>query len=203
MFASPTPSVARARRTGQPNARQSQPPRRTSTAIRTGTSRLNTPALRASVGPGHGSVAEDQDMMSEASYGTVTAAEVAGMPTYVKTPELTVTLSGHFPEEVRRILGSSGSYPWEWREHYQLIALQKATEMRRRVGSTSLLATRFWSLKRPVLFGTQPRQETSLAFLISPLNNVYREAMALQLVISFQHPAKSMILHIHSYPMCR
>lgn len=45
--------------------------------------------------------------MSEASFGTVTATEAAGTLTYVKTPELTVTLSGHFPEEVRRILGSS------------------------------------------------------------------------------------------------
>ncbi|KAG8764279.1 hypothetical protein FRC11_005083 [Ceratobasidium sp. 423] len=109
MFASPAPSVARARRAGQPNTRQSQQPRRTSATIRASASRLNTPALRASVGPGHGSVSEDQDMMSEASYGTAGASEAPGMPTYVKTPELTVTLSGHFPEEVRRILGSSES----------------------------------------------------------------------------------------------
>ncbi|KAF8710546.1 Non-repetitive/WGA-negative nucleoporin C-terminal, partial [Rhizoctonia solani] len=109
MFASPAPSVARARRAAQPNARQSQPPRRTSVAPRAGTSRLNTPAIRASIGPGHDSVSEDQDMRSEASYATVTAAEATGLPTYVKTPELTVVLSGHFPEEVRRILGSSES----------------------------------------------------------------------------------------------
>ncbi|ELU44750.1 replication factor C [Rhizoctonia solani AG-1 IA] len=97
------------RRAAQPNARQSQPPRRTSVAPRAGTSRLNTPAIRASIGPGHDSVSEDQDMRSEASYATVTAAEATGLPTYVKTPELTVVLSGHFPEEVRRILGSSES----------------------------------------------------------------------------------------------
>ncbi|CAE6375959.1 unnamed protein product [Rhizoctonia solani] len=109
MFASPAPSVARARRAAQPNLRQSQQPRRTSATIRAGTSRLTTPAHRASAGPGHGSTSEDLDMISEASFGTVTASEAAGMPTYVKTPELTVTLSGHFPEEVRRILGSSES----------------------------------------------------------------------------------------------
>lgn len=108
MFASPAPSAARSRRVAQPNARQNQQARRTSAAIRASTSRLTTPALRAS--HGHSTVSEDQDMTSEASFGTVTASEAAGTLTYVKTPELTVTLSGHFPEEVRRILGSSGSH---------------------------------------------------------------------------------------------
>ncbi|KAG9086775.1 hypothetical protein FS749_003384 [Ceratobasidium sp. UAMH 11750] len=46
-------------------------------------------------------------MASEASFGTVTASETAGNATYVKTPELTATFGGHFPEEVRRTLGSS------------------------------------------------------------------------------------------------
>jgi hypothetical protein len=105
MFASPAPSAARARRV-QPNARQNQQTRRTSAAIRASTSRLTTPAMRSSQGAG--SVSEDQDVMSEASFGTIAASETTGTLTYVKTPELTVTLSGHFPEEVRRILGSSG-----------------------------------------------------------------------------------------------
>ena len=104
MFASPAPSATRARRAAQPTIRQNQTARRTSAAIRASTSRLTTPAIRAS----HGSPSEDQDMLSEASFGTVIAPEAAGIPTYVKTPELTVTFNGHFPEEVRRTLGSSG-----------------------------------------------------------------------------------------------
>ncbi|KAF8610233.1 hypothetical protein BDV93DRAFT_517387 [Ceratobasidium sp. AG-I] len=103
MFASPAPSATRARRAAQPIIRQNQAARRTSAAIRASTSRLTTPAIRAS----HGSPSEDQDMLSEASFGTVTAPEAAGTPTYVKTPELSVTFNGHFPEEVRRTLGSS------------------------------------------------------------------------------------------------
>jgi hypothetical protein len=106
MFASPAPSAARSRRAIQPSIRQNQTSRRTSAAVRAGTSRLTTPALRAS--HGHGSPSEDQDMVSEASFGTVAASEAAGNATYVKTPELAVTFSGHFPEEVRRTLGSSG-----------------------------------------------------------------------------------------------
>ncbi|KAG8747270.1 hypothetical protein FRC12_014119, partial [Ceratobasidium sp. 428] len=106
MFASPAPSAARARRAAQPAARQSQTSRRTSAAIRASTSRLNTPAIRGAYGHGSPSV-EDQDMASEASFGTVTASEAAGHATYVKTPELTVMFGGHFPEEVRRTLGSS------------------------------------------------------------------------------------------------
>ncbi|KAG8684682.1 hypothetical protein FRC09_015237, partial [Ceratobasidium sp. 395] len=106
MFASPAPSAARARRAAQPAARQSQTSRRTSAAIRASTSRLTTPAIRGAYGHGSPSV-EDQDMASEASFGTVTASEAAGHATYVKTPELTVMFGGHFPEEVRRTLGSS------------------------------------------------------------------------------------------------
>ncbi|KAG8747615.1 hypothetical protein FRC10_000157 [Ceratobasidium sp. 414] len=106
MFASPAPSAARARRAAQPGTRQNQASRRTSAAIRASSSRLTTPALRGSYGHGSPSV-EDQDMASEASFGTVTASENAGNATYVKTPELTVTFGGHFPEEVRRTLGSS------------------------------------------------------------------------------------------------
>lgn len=106
MFASPAPSATRARRAAQPVTRQTQPARRASAAIRAGTSRLTTPAIRAS----HGSPSEDQDMQSEALFGTVTAPEATGVPTYVKTPELSVTFNGHFPEEVRRTLGSSGKF---------------------------------------------------------------------------------------------
>jgi hypothetical protein len=106
MFGSPAPSVARSRRAVQPSLRQNQTSRRTSAAVRAGTSRLTTPAIRAPYG--HGSPSEDQDMVSEASFGTVTASETAGNATYVKTPELAVTFNGHFPEEVRRTLGSSG-----------------------------------------------------------------------------------------------
>ncbi|KAG8742029.1 hypothetical protein FRC12_015471, partial [Ceratobasidium sp. 428] len=106
MFASPAPSAARARRAAQPAARQNQTSRRTSAAIRASTSRLTTPAIRGAYGHGSPSV-EDQDMASEASFGTVTASEAAGHATYVKTPELTVMFGGHFPEEVRRTLGSS------------------------------------------------------------------------------------------------
>ncbi|QRW15198.1 non-repetitive/WGA-negative nucleoporin carboxy-terminal protein [Ceratobasidium sp. AG-Ba] len=108
MFASPAPSSVRARRAAQPAIRQNQGVRRTSAAIRAGSSRLTTPALRGSYGHASPSI-EDQDMASEASFATVTASEAGGNATYVKTPELTVMFGGHFPAEVRTKLDSSES----------------------------------------------------------------------------------------------
>lgn len=200
MFGSPAPSAARSRRIAPPNVRQAQQTRRTSAAVRAGTSRLTTPALRASHAPS--SVSEDQDMVSETSFGTMAASETAAILTYVKTPELTVTLSGHFPEEVRRILGSSGS-KFLSTTIASIADILPEADRNASIGQVDVLTGYSFLVTRETCFVWNPTKvRTSIYDLDGKFNILFRGPTVPQLATSSLRPANLRTHHIRFYPMC-